>query len=73
MIVQVINNDLHHAVRALKLKISKDGLLSEIRRRQGHLSRTERRKVKDALAHRRKQKHSRLKVWKGQEKKRHGR
>ena len=73
MIVQVINNDLHHAVRALKTKLAKDGMLSDLRRREGHLSRTERRKVKDAQARRRRRKHSRLKVWKGQEKKRHGR
>ena len=72
MLVEVVNNDIGRAVRALKSKLGKDGLLSELRRREYYLSPSEWRKKKDTIALARKQKHRKVKVWKFKTKKRGG-
>jgi len=71
MLVEV-NGSLNAAIKVLKGKIAKDGLMAEVRRREAYQSPSERRREKDATAKRRKLKHSRLKVWKATEKKKRG-
>jgi ribosomal protein S21 len=72
IVVQVNNGDINRAIKVLKLRLSKDGVLHEAKQREYYLSRSERRKAKDSIAQHRKQKHSRFKVWKKQEKKKRG-
>jgi ribosomal protein S21 len=55
MMIEVRNGDIEAALRKLKKECS--GLLGEVRRREYHLSRTQRRRVKDIAAARRRRKY----------------
>jgi len=48
--VLVQNNDITEAIRQLKRKIQRNGLQKDMKRHEYHLSRSERRKEKDAEA-----------------------
>lgn len=50
MLVQVFNNDLDRAIRTFKHRISKAGLLRELKDRREAPGKRERRRVKDSRA-----------------------
>jgi ribosomal protein S21 len=54
-----VNGNLKRAIKTLKNRLAKDGLMAELKMREGFLSRSERRKEKSARAEKRRNKHKR--------------
>jgi len=54
-----VNGNLERAIKVLKGKLGKDGLMAELKMREGFLSRSERRREKSARAEKRRNKHKR--------------
>ncbi len=67
MEVEVRNNDLEGALKILRNKISKDGILKEVRVKEFHMTRAARRRKKDQLAARKKKRaEARRRAWEQQ-------
>jgi small subunit ribosomal protein S21 len=52
--VNVRNNDVQYALREFKKKVKKSGILEEVQSRQHFVPKTQKRKMKQAAARRRK-------------------
>ena len=56
MVVEVRNNNVDKALRILKKKMQDDGFFNELRKREGYISKSEKRRLAKAAGRRREQK-----------------
>jgi ribosomal protein S21 len=64
VLVCVVNGDVHEAIRKLRGKLTKDGILRELKIRESYINPSEAKKAKQRIAERRRKKRMKFREWK---------